>query len=645
MSDSTKKSVGLRKSTRVAKVSKEAAEAKVNTENLKKRVKEDVESETSEEEVSDQDDANVDDDEPSFGPAALGLHRVGTALPKRKKATTPSQALNRRGIPARIKKKNPLFYDDNMVNDDKQIKNSPKKPTPVKVTPKGKVKKMVTAKRPVSLEGSTPTASAKKLKADEKPGPASTKKRVAKDDSLSDAIVIPVDKKLGQRIGLRLRNLLKLPKAHKFVSYEWFYSTIDKAILDGENDFELCMKEFYPTLVTRNLTRAEWNHIRKTMGKPRRCSQTFFDEERRELERRRQKIRLLQTRKAGDPSFVRDLPKEIPMPLTVGTKVTARLRTPQDGLFTGTVEAVDPLTNSYRIKFDRSGLPVQLIPDYEVAANDPPKTLPLSSITQNFRPRKDVQMYMISPMRKAGPLSSIGRNDPLLGGDSYPRLPKAKPVLTLPKDQINGRSVKLLETVVRAKKLLSVKQSKLSSLKKMNAEIEQAKAKNETLTEDLQKKYAYHVIGMEKLNRDITECLSKLQTYCNELTDDSKTLTMLAPSYMREKCKEMAVQMVEKNNTESLQDEHMLHLITNLTTVMWVTSYLNNNEQYGSIMSVLTSCLHESRTKLSSENGPLFDRNVETHVKQIKDGIFKKLQEMKEKKQNEEKANEAVVKS
>lgn len=322
MSDSAKKSVGIRKSSRVVKVSKDVAEAKVNVESLKKAVKQEVVDEpSSEEEVSDQDDADVGS-EPSFGPAALGLHRVGTALPKRKKAVVPSQALNNRGIPARIKKKNPLFYDDNMVNDQKQIKNSPKKNTPVKTTPKVKSGKKLYVKRAASAEGvSVP---AKKHKS------ASKKRKEA--DALENAIVIPVDKKLGQRIGLRLRNLLKLPKAHKFVSYEWFYSTIDRAILGGENDFEQCLREYYPTLVTRDLTRAEWNHIRRTMGKPRRCSQTFFDEERRELERRRQKIRLLQTRKAGDPSFVRDLPKEIPMPLGVGTKVTARLRAPQDGL-------------------------------------------------------------------------------------------------------------------------------------------------------------------------------------------------------------------------------------------------------------------------------------------------------------------------
>lgn len=36
------------------------------------------------------------------------------------------------------------------------------------------------------------------------------------------------DKKASQKIGLRLRNLLKLPKAHKWCIYEWFYSNIDR---------------------------------------------------------------------------------------------------------------------------------------------------------------------------------------------------------------------------------------------------------------------------------------------------------------------------------------------------------------------------------------------------------------------------------
>ena len=48
---------------------------------------------------------------------------------------------------------------------------------------------------------------------------------------------------------------------------------------------------------------------------------------------------------------------------------SARLRYPQDGLFTGTIDAVDTLNNSYRIMFDRPDLGPHSIPDYEVQVN------------------------------------------------------------------------------------------------------------------------------------------------------------------------------------------------------------------------------------------------------------------------------------
>lgn len=117
---------------------------------------------------------------------------------------------------------------------------------------------------------------------------------------------------------------------------------------------------------TRKLTRVEWCKIRRMMGKPRRCSQSFFEEERRELERKRQKIRMLQQRKTADISSFKDLPPEIPLQLVIGTKVTARLRKPQDGLFTGSIDAVDTSNNTYRITFERAGLGTHSVPDYEV---------------------------------------------------------------------------------------------------------------------------------------------------------------------------------------------------------------------------------------------------------------------------------------
>ena len=85
------------------------------------------------------------------------------------------------------------------------------------------------------------------------------------------------------------------------------------------------------------------------------------------MAKKRQKIRLVQQRKVSDmATLCRDLPDLIPMPLVIGTKVTARLRTPQDGLFVGQIDAVDTSNNTYRITFDRQGLGTHSVPDYEV---------------------------------------------------------------------------------------------------------------------------------------------------------------------------------------------------------------------------------------------------------------------------------------
>lgn len=62
-------------------------------------------------------DAEETEPIPELGPAALGLQRVGTQPPaKPNPPTQPVQVLNRRGMPARIRKKNKLFYDDVLIN-------------------------------------------------------------------------------------------------------------------------------------------------------------------------------------------------------------------------------------------------------------------------------------------------------------------------------------------------------------------------------------------------------------------------------------------------------------------------------------------------------------------------------------------------
>lgn len=572
---------------------------------------------------------DMEDDKLEAGPpafaAALGLHRVGSVLPPKPQPQQPIQVLNARGMPARIRKKNKLFFDDNIVNErphrtsplKKQLKPSTPSPqkSPSKILKKRKgvvsryMKIKEDAKRQaeenVTIAAPEPDLDQSVSSSNKDLSLVEVNESNMKIDSES------INRKIFQRIGLRLRNLLKLPKAHKWVSYEWFYSYIDKPLFDGDNDFQVCLKESFPQLITRQLTRVEWSKIRKLMGKPRRCSQEFFAEERAELERRRNKIRMLQSRMCADAAYVKDLPSEIPLPLSVGTKVTARLRHPQDGIYTGSIAVVDTLSSSYRITFDRQGLGTHTVPDFEVLANEFNETVSVISLTMDLRPKTTQPM----PGIRRGALLSTNRNDPLLGSEIYNNS-KLKSII-YPKETIGGFQLKLLELVIRTKKTLAVKKMKLQRLNKMNGEAEVSKSFNQTLPEDYQRRYASIVIGMEKLNQDMQAYLNQIQNYTRDLTKEPIVAAMLAPSYLREKCKELAVETVKKNNQAIKDDNSMLRLITDLATILWVASNMSADDQNAYVMQVLEVCLEESKNRLDPENVESFQKNVHVHMRHI----------------------------
>ena len=57
-----------------------------------------------------------------------------------------------------------------------------------------------------------------------------SKRYVKQENNYVDPMELSTpDKKHAQTLGVALRNLLKLPKAHKWVCYEFFYSNLDQA--------------------------------------------------------------------------------------------------------------------------------------------------------------------------------------------------------------------------------------------------------------------------------------------------------------------------------------------------------------------------------------------------------------------------------
>ncbi|XP_075158270.1 myb-interacting protein 130 [Haematobia irritans] len=604
---------------------------------------------------------------PSFSLATLGLQRVGTAPPPKPQPQQPIQMLNARGMPARIRKRNRLFFDDDIINDDKPLRmslsprkvsmktSSPNKtPTKVLKKRKGVVSRYMRSeeKQNKYREQTEPSTPSKHGGNNAHSNSSTPKSGVASGVNMCSSSIIPADKKIGQRIGMRLRNILKLPKAHKWVIYEWFYSFIDKPLFEGENDFQVCLAESFPNLRTRQLTRAEWQKVRSLMGKPRRCSQAFFDEERRELEKKRQKMRFMQTRRTGevkDMNFLKDLPDKIPLPLPLGTKVTARLRVPQDGIFSGTVDAFDSLASSYRVTFDRPGLGTHSIPDYEIVSENFNEMLPLQSITKDFRPSL-MSVYngatgIRTPLRGAGLRQgryNMNKSDPLLGEviDS----PFKNPVLR--EENINGYPPKLLETLVRLKRAIKIKQSKLMRLNDMNNEAELkvsqqlvaahnnsgSSSSDESqsiggsdittpqLSEEFQRRYASIVISMEKMNLAIQDYLNDLQAFAGELTRDPQVQAMLTPSYLREKCREAAEEAMQRNNPGVLEGHSILSLIKKLATVLLVASHLST-ENSSQVNKVLEGCIEEVRSSLYGANVETFQKHVQIHLHHIRLGI------------------------
>ncbi|OCT77534.1 protein lin-9 homolog [Xenopus laevis] len=428
-------------------------------------------------------------------------------------------------------------------------------------------------------------------------------------------------KKASQKIGYRLRNLLKLPKAHKWCIYEWFYSNIDKPLFEGDNDFCVCLKESFPNLKTRKLTRVEWGKIRRLMGKPRRCSAAFFEEERSALEQKRQKIRLLQQRKVADVSQFKDLPEEIPLSLVIGTKVTARLRGVHDGLFTGQIDAVDTQNSTYRVTFDRNGLGTHTIPDYEVLSNEPHETMPIAAFGQKQRPPR---MFMTPPRSSYTPAiqSPVMESDTLLAQSPW----KTKTSST-DTETIGGFPVEFLVQVTRLSKILMIKKEHIKLLREMNTEAEKLKSYSAPISIEFQRRYATIVLDLEQLNKDLNKVLHKVQQYCYELAPDQGLQPADQPTSMRRRCEEDARQMVRKANTSStgqpcVQNESLTELISRLTAILLQIKCLAEGGDLNSFeFKSLTDSINDIKSTIQPSSISCFQNNVEIHVAHIQSGL------------------------
>eukprot|EP00794_Sanderia_malayensis_P017933 gene17933-19722_t len=424
---------------------------------------------------------------------------------------------------------------------------------------------------------------------------------------------------------ISLNNLLKQSKAKKWVCFEWFYSDIDRALFLGENDFSICLQEHFPQLKARRLTRLQWSMIRRMMGKPRRCSAAFFAEERQALAMKRKKIRYLLHRKSSDiPDFksFKELPDEIALPIVIGTPVTARLREPQDGLFSGQVDAVDIQDNTYRITFDREGLGTRSVPDYEVARNEQQETIPLSSLIVKDRQRPAVST--ISPPRISPALPSY--EDSFKGTSSNFNASPARMKLEEALKNVEsgatygGFPVKFLVLATRLSKILSVKKKCVERLREMNSSAERMESYGEAFSKDFQKKYASVVLELDRINKDLSICLEGVQQYCQELSPGNWASAFDEPTSMPAKCDREARLLVETSE-RNVRSSHLKDLVCNLTSLLLQIKFFADENLQSFELAAINQTTEKIKASLDPRNASSFVDKVEVHVAHIQNGL------------------------
>lgn len=415
----------------------------------------------------------------------------------------------------------------------------------------------------------------------------------------------------------KLKNLLKLPKAFKWCYFEWFYSSIDRSLLLTDNDFYVCIKEHFPNLNVKKLRRIEWREVRRLMGKPRRCSQSFFNEERSALEDKRQKIRLLQQRKVTELSKFKDLPKEIPVPLVIGTKVSARLHKPLSGIYTGQIDAVDSTASTYRVKFDIPELGTQSVMDIDIQSNEEEETMPISSFELKERPRLANFSHMNSVRHK---LPAIP--DPLV--NKSPTRAQLQEVLEKGNHTVGGFPIKFLALVTRLSKVLTSKREFVDKLKNFNSEAENLKSYQIPIERDFQRKYAEVVLELERLNTELNKYLMQVNEYCETMNSQQEGQCSDRSDGLQKSPKKLAKFMVDQLSCEIDQDVQSgstLRLISGLTSLLFQVKVLAESDLNSFELKGLVDSLQDLKKMIDPVNASSFQNNVEIHIAHIQSGL------------------------
>ncbi|XP_017089873.2 protein lin-9 homolog [Drosophila bipectinata] len=361
----------------------------------------------------------------------------------------------------------------------------------------------------------------------------------------------------------KLHNFLNCLSSHRWIWCEFVESFLDKPIMAIAYDMERFIHECCPMIETRSMPRRGWQLLRRNMGKARRFSPAFIELERQELERSRRMVRELQQCKFNNDEhapYMEQIPKSVPLPLNIGTKVTSFLEGfYKMGIIDGKVMSYEPQDYSYMVRFDMQGQELVVrLPDYRLHADNNFGGLPLPVL-----------------LHAAEGASKAAKNEPSepIGDNRYSR--------------------KLLESLVKVKKLSEIKQKAVMEIAKMNEDyVEGSNQSVYTSTstrrdikmtpqrERLQRHYAANMITLHRVNTDVLAPLKILHEHLaafhkQEQKELGSKCRPAGDIYL--KCRNQAEMDIKRAAIEKnlkIESESAQDLVFNLQTLLYVSAEL-----------------------------------------------------------------------
>ncbi|TNN14006.1 Protein lin-9 isoform 1 [Schistosoma japonicum] len=436
------------------------------------------------------------------------------------------------------------------------------------------------------------------------------------------------------------------PKFCDWLKHEWLYSSIDKEIFLRFNDFQLILREHFPTLKSRSLTRAHWSTIRRIIGKPRRFSSTFLSDERRVVQEKRKNIQYIQylilTSFLGPmasehlDNLLNCLPSvtRIPLRLSVGTRVCVCLCTPMQGLYLGLIQNSCPgdgyyavwieeliISNDYMEMKSSSHYGCQIVPEEDVfpLPNQPlPPCVTLSEIRNHFKENminSDVAVFSSefssykrvesSNNRSNCIIQSLPSSGPLLSGsicdtdhthENSSQVPTGD--LLIPQSQFNNSSL-----------------TSPCTEQKMFLQRTDHQAYNEFL------------IRIIKLYKILARKQSSIETL-KQLNDTAEVMIAQEHNMMevtsiidwRRRCNDEAEEIVSRMKdlqTNKLIDDNKLDLVAKLISILVYLSKLSDHRYMNQIPACIDELIKDIKQHIHPNNVKCFESTVENAIGQI----------------------------